>query len=397
MKINLNYLLGTVILCCGLFVACDPDEEETMAVPTPVDNSSKQAVIDNYADIVYASYEDAVTEAENLRTVVVSFLTMPTNAGFDACRQAYVNAREPYGQTDAYRFYGGPIDDENGKEGLMNGWPMDELFIDYVASDATAGIINHPAEYPTIDASVIESSNEMGGETNIATGYHAIEFLLWGQDFSAASAGQRAYTDFIANGSGTNLNQARRGQYLLAAVDLLIQNLEYTKEAWESEEENYRKTFETQDVNISLQLIITGIGKFCKGELFGERMTVAANTQDQEDEHSCFSDQTFRDFQLGITGIENVYKGNYTRIDGTVLDGKGLDELIAETSSSSNNEAISALDAAKNAVFLIQSPFDQEIINAEGQVRVQTAITKGNNLADKIVAAASSIGISIVL
>ena len=397
MKINLSHISASLILCSGFFMSCNPDEEEVVAIPSPVDNSSKQAVIDNYANIVYASYEDAVFEAENLRTVVVSFLANPTDAGFDACKQAYIASREPYGQTDGFRFCDGPIDDENGKEGLMNGWPMDELFVDYVTADASSGIINNPQTHPVINSSTLEGLNAFDGETNIATGYHAIEFLLWGQDLSATSPGQRAFTDYVANGSGTNLNQERRGQYLLAVVDLLIQNLQYTTNAWIADEDNYRKTFETQNIDSSLQKMITGIGRFCKAELFGERMATALNTQDQEDEHSCFSDQTHRDFQLGITGIENVYKGNYTRIDGTVIDGKGLDELIAETNSASNNEAIGALTETKNAIFLIQAPFDQEIINAEGRIRVQNAIAKGNILADKIAAAASSIGIAITL
>jgi putative iron-regulated protein len=382
------------------FISCTPDKEDDIVTPViPVDNTAKQAVVDNYATIVHASYEDALIEAENLRTEIVSFLNTPSQAGFDACKQAYLNTREPYGQTEAYRLYAGPIDDENGKEGLMNGWPMNELFIDYVASEPTAGIINNPTDYPLIDISTIESLNELGGETNIATGFHAIEFLLWGQDQPQPSleAGNRPYTDYVIDGTGTNLNQQRRGQYLLAATDLLIENLTYTKDAWNPGEDNYRKQFETQDPNISLQLLITGLGKITKGEVFGERMTVALETQDQEDEHSCFSDQTHKDFQLNITGIHNVYMGNYTRIDGTVIDGYGLDELVAASNSAINTATINAINSTTDAVFLIQAPFDVEITIPEGQARIQDAITKGFALADQIVAGAEAIGVPIVL
>ena len=49
-----------------------------------------------------------------------------------------------YSPTEVFRFYGGPIDDDNGPEGLLNAWPLDEVFIDYVLGNPDAGIINDP-------------------------------------------------------------------------------------------------------------------------------------------------------------------------------------------------------------------------------------------------------------
>ena len=77
----------------------------------------------------------------------------------------------------------------DGPEGLINAWPLDEAYIDYVEGDPAAGVVNDPDTYPTIDAELLTSLNEQGGEANISTGWHAIEFLLWGQDLSTDGPG----------------------------------------------------------------------------------------------------------------------------------------------------------------------------------------------------------------
>lgn len=356
----------------------------------------KQKVVDNYAEIVYTSYKDSYTQAVTFRTKVDAFVAAPTQAGLEELKTFWAGPlRTPYGQTDAFRFYGGPIDDDNGREGQLNAWPMDEVFVDYVDGHPTSGIINDLVNYPNITKEVILAANENGGETNISTGYHAIEFLLWGQDLYEDSPGKRPYTDYLTTG-GTAANQARRGQYLSVVTHLLVDDLKYTADAWVPGSA-YRSSFVAQKADISLQLILTGIGKFCKGELFGERLQVAYSTQSQEDEHSCFSDQTHNDLRFGITGIENVYYGHYTTVDGTVFDGPGLNELLEAANPGLNAEFKIKLQAAHDAVFAIQPPFDREIVIAAGRARCLAAINAGNALADKIVEAANALGIQIVL
>ena len=180
-----------------LLLACGTDKVST---ETMTDIST------TYADIVYASYSDSVTTAQDLDTEILSFLNAPSQAGLTSAQDAWKASREPYLQTEVYRFYDGPIDNpETGVEGMLNAWPLDEAYIDYTVDDSSAGIINDPSI--TIDADTLMSLNEQGGEENIATGFHAIEFLLWGQDLSSDSAGTRPYTDFVTDGSGTAENQ----------------------------------------------------------------------------------------------------------------------------------------------------------------------------------------------
>ena len=103
----------------------------------------KQSVIRNYARIAAAGYEDALAGVRTLAESVDAFLKEPTAESLNRTRKAWIDARLPYVQTEAYRFYDGPIE---AVEGLINAWPIDENLIDYVDGEAGAGIINHPEQ-----------------------------------------------------------------------------------------------------------------------------------------------------------------------------------------------------------------------------------------------------------
>ena len=184
-------------------------------------------VVEHYATLVSTTYSDALAQAKTLQGDVNSFLAEPTAERMQKARDSWTAARLPYLQTEVFRFYEGPIDDEDGPEGLLNAWPMDEAYIDYVDGSPTAGLVNNKADFPEIDAGVIESLNEKDGETNISCGYHAVEFLLGGQDFSADGPGSRPHTDYT-----TADNADRRGDYLRAVTDLVVEKLEGLVAEW---------------------------------------------------------------------------------------------------------------------------------------------------------------------
>ena len=359
----------------------------------------KKAAVTNYANIVYANYSDALAKAEILKTKIDAFVATSTQASFDEAKLAWKEARIPYGQTEVFRFYGGPVDDDNGPEGLLNAWPMDEAFVDYVQGNATAGVINNVVTYPTLSKSVIEGLNESGGETNISCGYHAIEFLLWGQDLSSASAGNRPYTDYVTVG-GTALNQARRGQYLQICAELLVDHLQELVNEWApSVTGNYRQSFVSGSTDAALTSIIQGMGFLSKGELAGERIEVAYDSQLQEDEHSCFSDNTHIDIQMNALGIKNVFMGTYTRNDGSIVSGTGIYDLVKIADNELGEKLEEDIDASVDACNDILAPFDQQIVggNTAGRQTVKTAIDKLKAQGDMLALAAQALGLSIIV
>jgi putative iron-regulated protein len=377
-------------------LSCRKDEDSETENKTD-EAALKRDIVNTYSEIVYASYEDSYKKAVNLQDKIKAFVASPSAAGLEEAKKAWLESRVPYLQTEAYRFYGGPIDDEDGPEGLLNAWPMDEVYIDYVEGDAEAGIINAPSQYPVINKELIESLNEEGGETNISTGYHAIEFLLWGQDLNGAGPGNRPYTDYVTGSGGTAANQTRRGEYLLVVTDLLVENLQQLVNEWKPGSNNFRKDFNNAPADSAIAKIILGMGSLSGGELAGERMQVALNTKNQEDEHSCFSDNTHNDIVYDAKSIDNVFFGRYTRTDGTVIDGKGINDLAALKNSGLNDQMVQNLAASELAVKAIKAPFDNEISDAAGRLRVAAAIESLQSQADKLVEVAAAVGIRLSL
>ncbi len=352
----------------------------------------KQEVIEHYAAGVHAAYETSLTAATEMDAAIDAFAADPTDETLEGAKQAWLAARDDYGLTEAFRFYGGPIDDEEtGPEGLINAWPLDEAYVDYVEGDEAAGIINDPDAYPTIDAELITSLNEEGGEANISTGWHAIEFLLWGQDLSADGAGARPVTDYTEAA-----NSDRRLTYLTVTSDLLLEHLTGLVEAWAPDADNYRAEFVAQEPDDALVDIITGVGELTRGELAGERMNVAYEERSQEDEHSCFSDNTTTDLVANAKGIEMVITGAYPGAD----EGPGLMALFESADEDAASALGTSMTAAVAALEAIPAPFDQHLADGvpdddPGRASVLAGIEALDVQADDIVTAAESIGVTV--
>ncbi len=350
------------------------------------------SVLKHHAELVHANYTDTLAAARTMRAAIDAFLAQPSAESQQAAQRAWRAAREYYGQTEAFRFYGGPIDDEIGPEGRLNAWPMDESYVDYVVGDATAGLINDRAF--AITKQSITDRNERDGEENIATGWHAIEFLLWGQDLSATGPGARPWTDFM---DGQAANADRRRAYLKVATELLIDDLEYLVKAWRpGSRVNYRARF-VEEGQESLRKIFVAMGSLSRGELAGERLEVALNSQDQEDEHSCFSDNTHRDAVTNAQGIENVWLGRYRRADGGLLTGPSPRDLVAASDAALAERTSARIAASVAAASAIQAPFDREIIggrDAPGRQRIQNTVDSLVQQSKDLVAAANAVGIT---
>jgi putative iron-regulated protein len=346
----------------------------------------------HYAALVHASYRDTLSAARTMQQAINSFVKAPSADTLSATRRSWLQAREFYGQTEAYRFYGGPIDDAKGPEGRINAWPMDESFVDGVQGKAGSGLINN--RKVAITKKSLAAQNERGGEENIATGWHAIEFLLWGQDLSDNGAGNRSFEDFV---EGKAPNADRRRQYLTVVTELLIDDLDSLTKAWApGVKSNFRARFD-KGGRESVRKMLVGLGSLSRGELAGERLEVALNSQDQEDEHSCFSDNTHRDVVANARGIQNVWLGEYKQADGTVLKGASLRDLVAERDAALAERVTRQIAASVAAAEAIQAPFDREIVggkDAPGRQRVQKTIDSLTQQSKDLVAAAATIGIT---
>ena len=370
-----------------------------LAAPAFAADVTPEAVVKHYADVALAKYQDSLTTAKALDEAIQAFVENPSEETQNAAKEAWIAARIPYQLTEVYRFGNPTVDDWEGK---VNAWPLDEGLIDYVdasygmESDEnslyTANVIANPEikiNGETVDATEItpdllaNTLHEAGEiEANVATGYHAIEFLLWGQDLNGtdAGAGQRSYTDYLSGDDCTNGNCDRRAAYLTAASELLISDLEDIVAAWEQGGEAY--AYVTEDPTTGIAAILTGMGSLSYGELAGERMKLGLLLHDPEEEHDCFSDNTHASHLNDAIGILQAYTGDYTRVDGTEMTGASVSDLVAAKDPALDEElkakllaTVEAMEAMATRAETVEA-YDQMIGegNDEGNAVVQAAI-----------------------
>ncbi len=402
-------ILVSAILATTFLAGCSSDNDDDDPVATGFEHNlaDMQKVLNTNADIAFSAYTDSVATAVLLQTALTTFETTPNAANLQAAKDAWLVSREPYGQTEVYRFRDTPIDDESANgigapEGAINAWPLGEALIDYVVATGTdfnggqietdhtiSGItdpLNTAAAVADDSDNIIGSAiaintalletTEAGDGADVVAGYHAIEFLLWGQDLDTngavtvgtnrdtavkthdaaniAAGGQRPLTDFMLNGTCTtgtahtvdasNTPCQRRHDFMGVVVDKLIADLTEVRDQWDADTGAFRSTFTTvanvAEAKVKMLEIVNGMGGLSVGELAGERMQIAFSANSQEDEHSCFSDNTHRDIVLNSLGVVNAYNGEYAGYDSSLngtadvttnaVDGYGLKDYLMD-------------------------------------------------------------------
>jgi putative iron-regulated protein len=399
--------IAAACLAAWALWGCSPGDETTSAPeakPTAAryaepDPAQTRAVAAHYADLALAMYEDALRAAQDLEKAVEALINAPGADTLAAARQAWLAARTPYLQSEVFRFGNAIVD---AWEGRVNAWPLDEGMIDYVAAGYgsaapenqlhTLNVIANPTitiNGETVDASAITPTllsrtlhEAEGVEENVATGYHAIEFLLWGQDLNGTGpgAGARPFTDYSLDAC-TNGNCDRRIAYLRAATQLLVSDLEEMVGHWQSHGAARAAVLEN-DGKAALTAALAGMGSLSYGELAGERMKLGLLLHDPEEEQDCFSDNTHNAHYDNLRGIISVYTGSYERIDGTVVEGPSIADLAAAIAPDIHDALLARLQESRAAMEALKKRgdeierYDQMIAdgNAEGNAVVEAAI-----------------------
>ncbi|MBU3015907.1 imelysin [Poseidonibacter lekithochrous] len=433
--LNLKLITVSVGLAAALSFSGCVTSSENMETTKKVEMTQISPILTSYAKIAEANYSDALNDAKKLQIAIADFTSNPTEKTFANAKVAWLNSRESYGQTEIFRLSNGPIDAEEGwvadtygaLEGQLNAWPLDENMIDYTI-DAngvktsgniidTMGTFNPGGEdassvnVSNITVDAITALNENGGDANVATGYHAIEFLLWGQDQDysnfvkdsitngATTAGQRPLSDYISD-----KNAPRRIAFLKAASSKIVSDLETITNAW-TNDGLYKNAFlgklsgSDASKNISsadaLKQVIAGMGVFMKSELANERIAVAVLTPSEEDEHSCFSDNTHRDITTNYLGFRNVLTSTYNNesYGKSMLDAVSVEDKKRIISLMKSIETkISSI----NKVAMTSAHFDYQIQPDNPQSKVIVKLkNEMRKLGDEMVNVANANGISL--
>ena len=410
---------------------------ETMS---KIETVKEKGILSAYTNLALANYTDALNDAIVLEKAINVFASNPTTTNFAYAKKAWLISRESYGQTEIFRLSNGPIDAEEGwvaitygsLEGQLNAWPLDENMIDYTidANGAktsgniidTIGSFNPGGEdaqtvnVKTITENSLTALNENGGDANVSTGYHAIEFLLWGQDQDysnflkdsvtpgALTAGQRPLSDFTSA-----KNADRRLAYLKASAAKVVNDLKTVRSAWVKDVSGNNGLYQAAvqgkltgsyaskniDSKEALKQIIAGMGVFMKSELANERIAVAVLTPSEEDEHSCFSDNTHRDILNNYLGFKNVLTSTYKgqKFGASLLDSVDVDTKANISSlMKSIEEKINSIDEIAKT----KEHFDYQIKPTSPQSKVIVKLkNEMRKLGDEMVNVAKANGIDL--
>ena len=368
------------------------------AAPAPPTAPTTAGVLTAYGDVAHAMYEDSLSSARTMQTAINAFLANPTSATLTAARNAWKTARVPYLQTEGLRFGNAIVDEWEPK---VNAWPLDEGLIDYVAQSYGTTSDENPLYTLNVianrqirigarqvNASVINANllrtlqMAQGVEANVATGYHAIEFLLWGQDLhgTGPGAGERPATDYSTTAC-THGNCDRRAAYLRTATELLIADLAEMTADW-ALGGKARAELAAKGTNGGLATILTGLGSMSYGELAGERMKLGLILHDPEEEQDCFSDNTHNSHYYDQVGMMNLWRARYTRPNGQVVQGASLRDYVVARNAAAARRLDGSMDNTLAKVKVIKDTadsgrmaYDQMIgDNPAGNKMVQDAV-----------------------
>jgi len=383
--------LSTCLVLAAALSACSSDSTSVGATAT------RAAVVANYSANLSAAYADSVTDETAFKASIDAFLASPSDDTLAAARKSWIDTRAHYMLTEGARFYDGPIDvDPPNHEALINSWPLDESYIDYTtdaktgAVDETVGIVNRPDVLKDITSDGLDLLNATESDTSISSGYHAVEFLLWGQALKDVGPGERPFTDYVTDGGRKNVD--RRTAFLRVAVDGILLHLNAVNDAW-AKDADYRSKFNA-DPDGALTKIFTGLAKFSKGELAGQRINAAYVSKARRDQHDCFSSDTLIDYERDARGVQNLYLGVY----GSNTTGPGLDSLVKAVDAELDAKIKTAIQASIDAVVAIPKPFEASIVGddtAPGRVAIRAAVNSLRAQGDLFGQAASALGLTI--
>jgi putative iron-regulated protein len=356
-------------------------------------NYDAKAEILGYAQLVADSYGLALTDGQALKSAIAAFLANPADDTLARARDAWVNARRSWELTEAYRFYDGPIDVADTEAGplmRLDGWPIDPAAIDYVDDNPTAGIINNMKLALTRPTLIGQGQSGHGS----VTGWHAIEFLLWGQEPNiAGEPGDRPVTDFLPN----QPNNDRRRAYLKLSADLLVEDMHYLVESWDPKSHtSYAAAFRLLNQREALGRIMNGIAQLTGQELAINRLAAALDGKDRRQLTSRFSATSYQDFVFALRGVRNVWTGDQggdTRPGLSVLIGR-VDPALAQRISH-------ALDHAEESIALLQTPLERETLPAPSSSAArqdaERAIADLKRFASLIRDAGTKMGVAVYL
>lgn len=296
-------------------------------------------------NVIAASYQDLATKSSNLHDEVTAFISNPTAAGLQTCKNSWISTRQAWERTEGFLF--GPVATDN-IDPRIDTWPVDFNALETVLSSSTDF---------SVDANIDALDDALKG-------FHPIEYLLWGE-----------------NGTKTVADFTTREKEYLKALSKNVKNL--TAElivGWNTgSSSSYYTSFVNPGsgntlyptVKSAYEELVNGIAGICD-EVANGKISEPFVNQDPSLEESPYSKNSLKDFRDNIVSIENIYLGKYT------ANGLGLEDLVRDHNLSLDGKIKTKIADATAKLNAITDPFGTAITSQA--TLVQNAINSINEL-----------------
>ena len=316
------------------FTACsssNDDDKKDDPKEIVIQDAEYDAIINQYVDnVVMPTYRDLKERNSDLYLSVVDFGNAPSDAKFQAICDAWLAAREPWEQSEAFLF--GPVADF-GLDPNMDSWPLDQEAIVNTLKSQQWNDMTWSGDYDEDDEAIAAAQN--------VRGFHTLEFLAFrdgkARTLSDAAASSTA-ADYVYDAS----NATAWAQYMRNTAQLLVDDVTLLCSEWEDSYANTFKKHNGGDFTSGLSCIeqlIDGCIDIA-GEVGGAKIG--------------------EPYDLYMSG---AYYGSR---DGSIHN-NSLSKLVAKYDQALDQKVKQAIDLAAKTIQAIPQPFRNNINSAEAQ------------------------------
>ncbi len=317
--------------------------------PPKTESSDLQiTIIKDFADVVIIpTYQQLVAKAAKLSQTTNAFTSNPNETTLKAARDAWIAARAPWEQSEAFAF--GPAD-SLGYDGDLDDWPVNET-----------------------DVKAVINSNEkitqefIGNLQTTEKGFHTMELLLFGNN------NNKKAKDF----------SPRELTYLKALATAFDATAKELLQSWQSGVQGkppYRQVLVTAGdennpayptVAAAIEEIVQG-AMGCLDEVGNEKIGEPLATKSAEGLESRFSHTSLNDFKNNVLSVNNAYLGEVA-MAGT--SGKSLSELVAQKDPELDKQVKEEINKAIAAIDAVPAPIETNLTNESALTKLEAAQT----------------------
>ncbi|MDO4163053.1 MAG: imelysin family protein [Bacteroides sp.] len=130
-------------------------------------------IVETYVNnVVIPTYADLRSKVSTFSSAVSSFHSNPSDANFEVCAEAWLDAREPWEKSEAFLF--GPVSDR-GLDPNMDSWPLDQDAIVQMLNSGNFADMEWSGEFVEDDS---EQAEQIASAQSVR-GFHTLEYLIF--------------------------------------------------------------------------------------------------------------------------------------------------------------------------------------------------------------------------